>query len=222
VNPDASAIGSPGSPLGFTTKAEAVYTEIRRRIIGGILEPAAPLNQEALAPELGVSVTPVREAVRRLEAEGLVQFHAHKSVVVTPLSPTELREIYEVRLRLDPFAASLASKNATDDELDEIGREARAPVSRDPLDRVTRNRAFHRQIYSKSGNQLLTEILDQLWERTDRYRIVLLRNDVTVFAAVREHIAIADAIKARQGRSVARLVRDHIMNARDLISDALR
>jgi DNA-binding GntR family transcriptional regulator len=208
--------------LGFTTKAEAVYAEIRRRIISGVLEPAAALNQEALAPELGVSVTPVREAVRRLEAEGLVRFHAHKSVVVTPLSRDELHEIYEVRLQLDPFAASLAAKNATVAELKEIARQARAPVSKDPLERVKRNRSFHRSIYSRSGNQLMTEILDQLWERTDRYRIVLLRNDVTVFAAVREHIAIADAMTARQGRSVARLVRDHITNARNLIDDALR
>src|SRR5438094_10422755 len=118
------------SPLPFTTKAEAVYGELRRRILSGVLEPSAPLNQEALAPELGVSVTPVREAVRRLEAEGLVQFQAHKTVVVAPLSREELREIYEVRLQLDPYAASLATARATEDELDEIDRLARAPLSK--------------------------------------------------------------------------------------------
>ena len=73
--------------LRFTTKAEAVYDEIRSRILRGILPPASPLNQDALAPELGVSVTPVREAVRRLEAEGLVQVHAHRSVVVSAAQP---------------------------------------------------------------------------------------------------------------------------------------
>src|SRR6266545_115587 len=95
----------------FTTKAEAAYEEIRQRILAGIFEPSAALNQEALAPELGVSVTPVREAVRRLEAEGLVRFEAHKTVIVAPLSRTELSELYDIRLKLDPYAAQLATSN---------------------------------------------------------------------------------------------------------------
>src|SRR5207244_1842085 len=114
------------SPLPFRTKAEAVYGELRRRILSGVLEPSAPLNQEALAPEFGVSVTPVREAVRRLEAEGLVRFQAHKTVVVAPLSLDELTEIYDIRLTLDPYAASLATIKATDAELSEIEQRARA------------------------------------------------------------------------------------------------
>jgi DNA-binding GntR family transcriptional regulator len=209
------------TPIEFTTKAEAVYREIRSRILSGGLEPAAPLNQDALAPELGVSVTPVREAVRRLEAEGLVRFEAHKTVVVAPLSREELREIYDVRLQLDPYAASRAATRATEEELDEIERLARAPLSNDPVAQVALNRAFHRHIYARSGNTLLTQILDRLWERTDRYRVMLVTGDAHLHAAAREHVEIAEAMRARQPRSVGHLIRTHITNARSVIEDAL-
>jgi len=216
------ALKAISSPLPFTTKAEAVYGELRRRILSGVLEPSAPLNQEALAPEFGVSVTPVREAVRRLEAEGQVHFQSHKTVVVAPLSLDELREIYDIRLTLDPYAASLATTKATDAELAEIEQRARAPLSDDPLRQVALNHAFHRCIYSCSANTLLTEILDRLWERTDRYRVVLVSRDVEVLAAAREHVEIADAMRSRKARTVARLVRGHIANARSQIENALR
>jgi DNA-binding GntR family transcriptional regulator len=210
------------TPLAYATKAEAVYDEIRRRILSGVLEPAAHLNQDALAPELGVSVTPVREALRRLEAEGLVRFQAHKTVVVAPLSREELSEIYDLRLRLDPYAASLATTNASAEEIGEIDRLARAPVSDDPAEQVALNHAFHRAIYVRSGNALLADILDRLWERTDRYRIMLLTRDVNVLSAVREHVQISEAMRARQPRTVARLTRAHIANARALIEHALQ
>lgn len=222
MNTNVSVLGSPATPIEFTTKAEAVYREIRTRILSGMLEPGGPLNQDALAPELGVSVTPVREAVRRLEAEGLVQFQAHKTVIVAPLSRDELREIYEVRLQLDPYAASLATARSTGDELDEIDRLARAPFSKDALEQVAVNRAFHRQIYTRSGNTLLTQTLDRLWELTDRYRVVLVSGDTLLLAAAREHVKIAEAMRARQPRRVASLIRAHIVNARMLIEDALK
>jgi DNA-binding GntR family transcriptional regulator len=209
------------TPLAYSTKAEAVYDEIRRRILTGVLEPSAPLNQDALAPELGVSVTPVREAVRRLEAEGLVRFQAHKTVIVASLSREELSEIYDLRLRLDPYAASLATTHATDEEVDEIDRLARTPASDDPVEQVALNRIFHRGIYSRCANGLLIEILDRLWERTDRYRIMLVSRDVDVLAAAREHVEISEALRARNPRTVARLTRAHIANARSLIEDGL-
>jgi DNA-binding GntR family transcriptional regulator len=222
MNSEPGTLDTPSAPLPFTTKAEAVYDEIRRRILSGVLEPSAPLNQEALAPELGVSVTPVREAVRRLEAEGLVRFQAHKTVVVAPLALDELSDIYDIRLTLDPHAAALATSRVTGMQLDEIEERARAPLSDNPLEQVALNHAFHRCIYSRSGNALLTDILDRLWERTDRYRIILVSRDVEVLAAAREHIEIAEAMRSRKPRVVARLVRAHIANARSQIENALR
>lgn len=214
-------VGATGSPLQFATKAETVYGEIRRRILNGILKPSEPLNQEALAPELGVSVTPVREAIRRLEAEGLVQFKAHKLAIITPLTHGELSEIYDVRLKLDPYAASLATQAASDDDLDEIERLARAPSQTNLLEQVSLNRSFHRAIYMRSGNTTLTEILDRLWERTDRYRVTLLTRDDELLAAAREHIEIAQAMRSRQPNLVAILVQAHVARAQALMTDVL-
>lgn len=208
--------------LRYTTKAEAVYSELRQRILSGILQPAARLNQDALAPELGVSVTPVREAVRRLEAEGLVQFEAHKTVIVTPLSQSEFAEVYDVRQQLDPYAAALATARLGEADLEELERLLQAKPSPDPVVQVGLNRTFHRAIYARSGNAMLTEILDRLWERTDRYRIMLVRDPVDVVTVTREHTEIVKAIRARQPRSVAKLIRTHVAGARFLIDEALR
>lgn len=212
---------APAEPIRFQTKAEAVYDEIRRRILRGTLPPDSPLNQDALAPELGVSVTPVREAVRRLEAEGLVEFHAHRSVIVSPLTLREVSEIYDVRLQLDPYAAALATARADEPTLAAIERMARSEVSADPLEQTTINRAFHRAIYAESGNRLLTETLDRLWERTDRYRILLVSTEVDVRAVVREHLEIVAAMQSRRSRLVAKLIRAHVSKARASIESAL-
>ena len=209
------------NPIASATKSEAVYVEVRRRILVGALPPGARLNQDALAPELGVSITPLREAVRRLEAEGLVRFEAHKTVIVTPLTRDELEQIYDVRLQLDPHAASLAAKAASEQALDEIDRLARLPLSGDPVEQVAANRVFHRAVYARSGNDLLTEILDGLWERTDRYRVILLSDAREIVEAGREHVLIAEALRDRDARRVARLISSHVMQARLLIEAAL-
>jgi DNA-binding GntR family transcriptional regulator len=208
-------------PTPYATKGEVVYAEIRQRILQGEVEPGGLLNQDSLAIELGVSVTPVREAVRRLEAEGLLQFEAHKTVIVAPVSLTELREIYDVRLQLDPHAARLAAARADAAVLAEIDQLAHATPEADVLIQLSRNRAFHRLIYAASGNALLTEILDRLWERTDRYRIVLLRRTPDAHAADKDHIAISRAMAERDGREVAKLIREHISTARQIIEEAL-
>ena len=205
----------------FATKAEVVYGELRRRILSGALAPGARLNQEALAPELGVSVTPVREAVRRLLAEGLVELHAHKTVIVAPLSLLELREIYEVRLRLDPYAAGVSTRNASEPDLDEIERLARTPLTGDAVGQLVLNRAFHRAIYALCANQLMIDTLDRLWERTDRYRIVLLRDPLDAKNAIAEHAEIAAAMRRREAQTVEELVLTHISKAAEGIEEFL-
>lgn len=213
--------GSPAArPLAAATKAEATYHELRRRILSGELEPGAALNQETVAADLGVSVTPVRESARRLEAEGLLQFEAHKLLLVAPLSRTELNDLYDVRLQLDPHAAALATGRLTPAQLDEIEAMARARAS-DPLGQLTANRALHHAIYSRSGNRVLTDTLDRLWERTDRYRAVLFRADVGITAALRQHMEIVNAIRSGNKRTVARLLRAHVLEAKTLIENVL-
>jgi DNA-binding GntR family transcriptional regulator len=208
------------SPLQAVTKAKAVYVETRSRILKGMLAPGSAVNQEALAAELGVSITPLREALRRLEMEGLIRMEAHRTVIITPLTRQELHEMYAIRLELDPLAAGLAAANASESELEVIRQLARQEAVSDPVLQLERNRGFHRAVYSSSQNGALINILDQLWDRTDRYRLILIKEELVEGPTSRqEHIEIADAVAVRKAELTARLMRAHIGRSHTRISD---
>jgi len=203
--------------LHVATKAEAVYQELRSRILDGSIQPASTLNQEALAATLGLSITPLREALRRLESEGLVRLEAHRTMTIAPLTRRELHELYAVRLQLDPFAAALTAREASDDTLGEIERLARKRVERNPRALLQHNRTFHHAIYSSCRNLVLIGTLDQLWNRTDRYRLIVLQNRIQERAAEEEHREIAAALLGRDARRVADLVHRHVEKTQRLI-----
>jgi DNA-binding GntR family transcriptional regulator len=199
----------------WRTKSEAAYHEVRERVMDGRLAPGTELDQESLAREIGLSTTPVREALRRLEAEGLVSQRAHFAIRVPELSRQEISDIYAVRMQLDPEAARLACRVAPDETLEEV-RSILAATSTaqagalSPLDRLQINRNFHRAIYAASGNDTLTSILDSLWDRCDRYRRQLLKDDKTVEASAKEHQEMVDAFCAREEQRLAKLVKSHL------------
>src|ERR1700738_5213450 len=151
------------SSLQAVTKAKAVYVETRSRILRGTLAPGSAVNQESLAADLGVSITPLREALRRLEMEGLIRLEPHRTMIITPLTSQELHEMYAIRLELDPLASGLAAARASELELEVIRQLAGQEAVCDPVLQLERNRAFHRAVYSSSQNGALIRILDQLW-----------------------------------------------------------
>ena len=203
--------------LHVATKAEAVYQELRSRILDGSIQPASTLNQEALAATLGLSITPLREALRRLQSDGLVRLEAHRTMTIAPLTRRELHELYAVRLQLDPFAAALTAREASDETLTEIERLARKRVERNPRALLRHNRTFHHAIYSSCGNLVLIGVLDQLWNRTDRYRLIVLQNRIQERAAEEEHREIAGALLGRDTTRVADLVHRHVSKTQGLI-----
>ncbi len=201
----------PGSlPFAVRTKAEAVYEELSRRILEGTIEPGSTVNQEALAGALGVSITPLREALRRLEADRLVIVEAHRTLTVAPLSASEVRELYAVRLQLDPFAAGRAAAGASGEELDRIDALSIREGEGTMRGRLRANRQFHRAIYWASGNATLANLLDQLWDQTDRYRLLALQDERHERTAELEHRQIAAAIRDRDSSLVTRLMRAHV------------
>jgi DNA-binding GntR family transcriptional regulator len=212
---------SPEGPqrIAYRSKAHAAYQELRRRILEGELEAGGPLNQEQLASELGLSTTPLREALRSLETEGLVRTRTHKDVIVAPLDHAELLQLYQVRSHLDGLAARLAAENH-DDEARERIEAAATELGHDHTDPVAANRRFHRSIYLASKNQVLISALDALWDRSDRYRRFTRgmadRQDV-----VAEHRAIADAVLSRDGKKAERMMLAHVREAEKAISTAV-
>ena len=214
--------GLEGPLLRTVTKAEAVYLETRARILTGALSPGFQVNQEALAAGLGVSITPLREALRRLEMEGLVRLDAHRTVVIAPLTARELDELYAIRVELDALAAGLAATKARDAQLSHIGQLARRKAVKDPVAQLERNRAFHRAIYGACENDTLIASLDQLWDRTDRYRFILVRQELLGGpASTQDHFDIADAVAERDAERAAGLMRDHIVRSRTSIADIM-
>ncbi|HET9078705.1 MAG TPA: GntR family transcriptional regulator [Acidimicrobiales bacterium] len=209
--------GGDGS-LRPETKADAAYRELRRRIVDASLEPGSRLDQEMLAAALGVSTTPLREALRRLEAERLVQRAAHRQVVIAPLSPQELHELYEVRLHLDSLSVRMAARAADPGLAVEAERYLALPDPEHPHHGLELNRAFHRTLYSSSGNTVLTEILDWLWDRTDRYRILLTADPSDAGVAADEHRELLSLVTAGRASEAGALMRRHLQRSVDRIA----
>lgn len=191
------------------TKADAAYTEIRARILSCDLPPGSLIEQEVLAGWLGTSTTPLREALRRLEAERFVALRAHSDARVAPVSIEEFRELHSVRLGLEPIAAAQAAEIAGEAEI----RTLRQLLDHEPAvdgsvqDRLERTRSFHRAIYTASGNRTMTEMLDATWDRISRYRVILARAGSAATCRSPEHALIVDALAERDAERANRLVR---------------
>jgi DNA-binding GntR family transcriptional regulator len=211
--------GYAGSAIPYRSKTDAAYVELRGRILDGRLAPSLPLNQEQLAAELGISTTPLREALRRLESEGFVLMPAHRDVIVKPLDLTELQVLYDVRGELDAFAAALAAANYDNEDAERM-KATCADLRAGSDDPILLNRSFHRAVYVASHNNVLIEILDTLWDRSDRYRrfTVGFASDPVV---IEEHETLLQTILRRDAEGARMLMHSHIGHATSMIADAL-
>lgn len=196
------------------TKTELAYVRIRQQILEGELAPGQPLDQETLASSLGLSTTPVREALRRLESEHLVVNQAHRDTIVAPLSFRVLEEVYSVRLSLDPLAAAAAAAAATAEERELMQALADEALERgDEVAHLHLNRRLHRTIYAASGNSVLVQLLDQLWDMSDRYRLITLKDNAVVKSAKQEHAAIVRAVRDDKPALASKLMRKHVADS---------
>ncbi|MEV6282141.1 GntR family transcriptional regulator [Kribbella sp. NPDC051770] len=198
------------------TKAEAAYGLVRARILSGELVAGAVIQQGPLARDLGISTTPLREALRRLMSDGLVELDAHRDARVTALTAEEARDLLEIRRSLDPLAAGLAAERRTRAELDAIRASATQllPLRTDPnsLELAT-HREFHAAIYRASHNQLLIQSLDSLWDKADRYRRLALetgRSEEDLDRTHADHLALVEAIAARDTETAAAVMLAHV------------
>jgi DNA-binding GntR family transcriptional regulator len=203
---------SPAAPLVFQSKADAVYAELRHRILDGRLAPGSVINQGQLSQELGVSTTPLREAVRRLETEGFLSTVAHRDAMIAPLALEDFTALYDVREQLDVYAVRLAAR--LHDGADREAIEAAAAALSTPAgEALVLNRAFHAAIYRASHNPVLIALLDGLWDRSDRYRRLVgsLAQDEGV---ARQHQRLAKAVLGGKEQEAADLMSKHLRASR--------
>jgi DNA-binding GntR family transcriptional regulator len=197
----------------FLSKSQWAYRTVRAMILSGELAPGASLDQQALAGELGISTTPLREALRALEAEDYVISRDHREMLIAPISLEEVEEIYAVRLDLDPLAARLACENMTTAQIRRVQALLPPETGRSKMDFLADNREFHRSIYAASGNSVLTRILEGLYDQSDRYRSRLLDDPALARQAHHEHSQMCDLLIERDGEGLAKLMRAHLLGS---------
>jgi DNA-binding GntR family transcriptional regulator len=195
-----------------------VYDKLRAEIVAGDFEAGAPLAEAALAARYGTSRTPVREALRRLEQDGLVE-RGDRGMRVRTRSPEEILEIYEVRIPLEATAAAAAAQRRTEFDLIRIRRahaamDATADTA--PAGMAAANRAAHEAIWAAGHNGTLVDLLTRLNNHLSRYPATTLALPGRREEARKEHEAIIQAIADRDAERAAELARNHMSRAREL------
>jgi DNA-binding GntR family transcriptional regulator len=204
------------------TVADATTDQLRRLIISGELADGTPLRQEALAEELGVSRIPVREALSRLEGEGLAANFPHRGYVVTALSRDEIAELFDLRALIEPNLISLAIKNMTMDDLEQA-KTLLSSYNAD-IDSANvpswgeHNTRFHMALYAPSRRRKTLEIVRGLLVNTDRYTRLVLTLGTGVEQAKEDHGGLLEFCRKKSINQAAALTLDHIQRARaDLV-----
>jgi DNA-binding GntR family transcriptional regulator len=194
----------------------AAVNVLRERIVTGQLLPGAFLREKELCIELGISRTPLREAIRTLAREGLVRHVPNRGAVVTPLDLDEVEALYQAVGHIEAGAAKLACRRAGDEEIATISilhhQMMIAYVQRDLATYITLNQDIHRNIVRASGNFVLLEMWELLAPRVRRARSVANLYPSRWDAAVREHQEMQAALTARDGTRLGALMEPHYLN----------
>jgi DNA-binding GntR family transcriptional regulator len=202
--------------LQIDSVVDRAYERIREFVLTGEIAPGTRLGQVELAERLGISRTPVREALRRLSAEGLVDFHPNRGFWAADLGLDAVLRRLEVRLILEPGIARLAAERRTDRDLTELRRTiAREERARTGLAAHDASREFHFVLARATGNDEHVRVLDSLWLVEIGRRLLSRRAATPEWQAadVDEHRAIADAVEERRADDAARLMDTHVRAA---------
>jgi len=208
----------------YRTLQELVTNRIREAILRGWLKPGERLDQAEIAERFQVSRMPVREALRTLEAEGLVKFYPHRGVEVAELSPEEIEEIYQIRSVLESMAVQLAVAHFTeeaDQRLSALLQEMEE-VADDPPAWTTLNHHFHKELYCLSGRARLCSIIESLRNTVQPYVARDVSHPSRARVAMQEHREILEACRAGDAHRAAELIAQHLRHVCDSLIASLR
>jgi len=196
---------------------EVVCETLRNAIIEGILKPGERLMEIQVSEELGVSRTPVREAIRKLELEGFVVMIPRRGTYVSDLSIKDINEVYEVRTALDVLAAGLAAERITDGELEQMERllvELGEYIEQNDMQKIVEaDSKFHDLLYSASRNMRLVVIINNLREQLTRFRSQSMSYPGRLKQTLGEHTRLVESIGRRNVTLAKRLASEHMANA---------
>ena len=193
---------------------DVVFENLRTAILDGNLKAGQRLMEVQLAEQLGVSRTPIREAIRKLELEGLVVMLPRKGAYVANMSFKDLIDVLEIRATLEGLAASLATERRSDDdvvELEKLAKEFETCVREADVEGVLKKDVdFHEKIFLMANNKKLYQLITSLWEQVQRFRVTYVSNYDASLSLVDEHNRILEAIKAGDTELAKKYATEHI------------
>ncbi|HUN75331.1 MAG TPA: GntR family transcriptional regulator [Steroidobacteraceae bacterium] len=214
------------SELIVRTMSGQVAARVREKILAGEYAPGAPLLQDSIAAEFGVSKIPVREALVQLRAEGLVDVFAHRGFQVRPISAEEVQEVFSLRIAIEPEAVARGAKLARAPEI-KTARTALAALNASlALGEIAHsgdlNSAYHLALVVPHRQPVTAEALTRLHAMSLRYIRIHLGPKGRIRRAAQEHKALFEAWLARKAREARTLAQAHIEETRDELAAALR
>lgn len=193
---------------------DIVFENLRTAILEGELKAGKRLMEVQLAEQLGVSRTPIREAIRKLELEGLVVMLPRKGAYVANMSFKDLIDVLEIRASLEGLAAYLAAERRRDEdiaELERVAKEFEKSVRETNIDNVLKKDIeFHEKIFLMANNKKLYQIITSLWEQVHRFRVTYVSNYEASLSLVDEHNKILEAIKSGDSELAKKYATEHI------------
>jgi DNA-binding GntR family transcriptional regulator len=197
---------------GHLTKTALATQALRTAILRGEVRTDAPVTVGQIAQRLGMSQTPVREAIRTLQAEGLIRHHPHHTLSVVEYTAKDIHDIFQLRGDLEAQATRMAVPRLTEDDfvsLEERQQEIREASEHNDVDRVNRaNSLWHLHMYGAADNQVLVDLVQHLWRKFMFEVNWMLPGHVE--QSLRQHEAIMAALRARDADRAAALMREHI------------
>ena len=201
---------------GYELLSQKVYRALKTEIIKGSLKPGTKLSEGKIAEQMGVSRTPVREALKELAAEGFVKMNPNQAVVVSNASVEDVQEVLQIRGVLEGLAARLATKMISEEEIKELEKYQKQmeyyTKKDDVLEFSEMDAEFHVLILNICGNNRLIQIRKNLSDQAHRYRIRSLSVPGRLKYSLKEHQEIVEALKRKNAEQADRLSQKHIEN----------
>jgi DNA-binding GntR family transcriptional regulator len=210
--------------LGYQPLQQLAYDKIRQGILSGSYGPGEQLSIRGLAARYGVSSIPVREAMRRLEAEGLVHFSPNKGVRVNELSREDLEEVFLIRLELETLALKSALRKITRADLDELESllEELQSSAKNASKWFEVHQRFHFRVYAAAGLPRLQHMIMGLWSVMAPYFGVFVRSTRDLANVHAEHLSLLRSLRAKDVRTATRLLAAHMASTHTIVLEGLR
>lgn len=214
--------GAKGAPKRQSLKDKA-YAYLKEKIIKCEFAPGMPLSERDLMEELGVSRTPIRDAINLLEQENLVRVYPQRGIFVEHITVKDIQDIFMVRKVVEPLVTKLATLRIPDDvleELDLLYQNLQPPI--DPEKHMENDRRFHTTIAQFCDNRYLEQILVDAYDRNSRVRYLSLRSNIRLKEAIEEHKPIIKHLRNRDAEAAGEAMLQHIVKAGQVAEELLK